>query len=135
MNEDVLDRVSSAVNTLKSELCKAEEEVHALVCGAAIYPLGYNNTDAVHLLGDGWVRLCGINREYNVAVHGVYDRDKPWNEHCFKLWFNYNNVEFFCLMTGKELLNVGCALPCEGKTIKRSGGVEQWLRGVQSTAV
>lgn len=128
----VLNNVSRAANALKAELRVAEMEGPMSIYSGSINPSG---TAEVHILGSGWVKLCGIFREYHVKVHGDYDKDKPWAERCFKLWFIHNNVEFFCLMTGKELLNVGCALPCEGKTIKRSGGVDQWLKDVQCTAV
>lgn len=132
MANSVLNNVSRAVGALKAELRVAEHEGPMSICSANVRT---DDRATVHILGSGWVKLCGIFREYQVEVHGEYDKDKPWNERCFKLWFIYNNVEFFCLMTGKELLNVGCALPCEGKTIKRSGGVDQWLKGVQCTAV
>lgn len=132
MANNVLDNVSRALAALKAELRVAEQEGPMSICSAVV---DNNGRATVHILWSGWVKLCGIFREYQVEVNGEYDKDKPWNERCFKLWYIYNNVEFFCLMTGKELLNVGCALPCEGNTIKRSGGVDQWLRDVQSTAV
>lgn len=128
MANSILNNVSRAMNALKDELRVAEMEGPMSICSGGVNSLG----DAeVHLLGDGWVKLCGIFREYNVEVHGSNDRHKPWHERCFKLWFNYNGVKFFCLMSGEELLSHGCMLPGPGDTLKRNGGVEQWLRDVQ----
>lgn len=108
MANSILNNVSRAANALKAELRVAEMEGVRNICSVDVYT---DSQARVHVLEDSWIKLCGIFREYKVEVHGDYDKDKPWIERKFKLWFIHGGVEYFCLMTGEELLSHGCAIP------------------------
>lgn len=81
--------------------------------GIQIYYIMTDSTEGplVFLYEDSWLQLCGIDREYDIQVHGDYDKEKPWKERTFKLWFKHEGITFFCLMRGEEVLKNGCGLP------------------------
>lgn len=112
MNQ-VLESLSRAVCDLHEacECVKANEGIKVL----EIRVDAQDHKREVHVSQFSWAKLCSAIGECDIEIHSSYDAGMPWVYRDFKLWFIHEGVEFFCLMTGEEVLKNGWTLPEEPK--------------------
>lgn len=113
-SEAILKDLSDAMNKLYFELSCAQSEGGITVINSQCSP--WQKERKIFLGHRSWCALYKrlADWPHTIAWHMSHSEEEqklPPNKRSYKLTFPYNEVEFFCLMNGKEVLENGFQLP------------------------
>lgn len=115
MGDELIDQCTDFLHTSTELMCelrkcmaRMENVTDSYLCGAKVATR--EGELEVHMLEESWLMLANV-WPYDLKIASHYtsgpETEKPWESHLFCVSLEHNGIEYFTLMTGEQIDQVG----------------------------